>query len=74
MKETNDVKKAKLIEEAIRLAWGSLESHLRYTHEKPHTTQGDELFHQECVREYSRIIYNLSQLYGEPSGKKSNKS
>lgn len=52
--------RAKMIERGIRLAWGSLESHLRYTHEKH---EGGELFHKKCVKEYVEIISILTKLY-----------
>lgn len=54
------VMRAKKVEEAIRLAWSSLESHLQYTHKR--SWEGKS-FHQKCTREYSRIIQILTELY-----------
>ena len=55
------IERAKLIDEAIRLALDSLESHLQYTHSK--AKDGSMEFHRACVREYAQIILNLSKLY-----------
>ena len=55
--------KAKKIERAIRLAWGSMETHLIYAYGKPAKVQGNTAFHKKCVREYAEIINILSQLY-----------
>jgi hypothetical protein len=56
----NPKKRAKEVEQAMRLAWASLESHLRYTHEK--CPEGNT-FHKKCVKEYVQILKNLSELY-----------
>lgn len=53
--------KAKMIERAIKLAYDSLDSHLRYTYVK--SSEG-QLFHKKCVVEYAEIISILSHLYG----------
>ena len=55
--------KAKEIDKAIRLAWGSLESHLIYTHSGRLIRDEDREFHKKCVEEYADIIKVLSQLY-----------
>lgn len=59
-------KRARMIEEATRLAWSSMESHLKWTHRKlPKNRDDDETneFHINCVKEYARTIYILSRLY-----------
>ena len=63
----NKRKRAKKIDEAIRLAWSSLESHLLWTH-KPLSKQSKKegethKFHKKCVNEYARSIKILSELY-----------
>lgn len=59
--------KAKKIEEAIRLTWESLESHLPYCHEeieKWAKKRGESAkFHKKCVQDYARVIQILSELY-----------
>ena len=50
----------KKIERIIRLAWSSLESHLKYTRMK--TSEGEK-FHKDCVNEYAEIIKLTSELY-----------
>jgi hypothetical protein len=52
-------KKEREIEEAIRLTWSSLESHLRYTYAK--SAEGTR-FHKKCTQEYARVIEILSGL------------
>jgi hypothetical protein len=52
--------RAKKIEQAIRLIWESLESHLYYTHAK--SSEGIR-FHKRCVRDYAALIKILSELY-----------
>ena len=47
------------IERAIRLTWGSLESHLDVTRDLSH----DRDFHRKCVQEYAEVIKILSALY-----------
>lgn len=54
------MERAKLIEEAIRLVWESLESHLLYTYEKD---SAGHKFHREAVQQYARIITILTKLY-----------
>lgn len=55
--------RAKVIRRAIRNAWGSLDSHLKYTYkeglEKPETNN----FHKKCVKEYAELIADLASLY-----------
>jgi hypothetical protein len=57
--------RAKLIDEAMRLVYDSLQSHLPYTHVGPHALQPGETtqFHKNCVKEYSRVLELLSKLY-----------
>lgn len=52
--------RAKLIEEAVRMVYDSLESHLPWTHR---ISSEGEKFHKKCVKEYVRIIEVLAQLY-----------
>ncbi len=60
-------KRSKKIKEAIRLAWSSLDSHLKWTHKrisrKEMRISGNNKFHRECVKEYARTIKILSELY-----------
>lgn len=55
--------KALLIEKAIKLAYGSLESHLPFTHKKTKLGMGANHFHKKCVKEYAELISILSKLY-----------
>lgn len=52
--------RAKSVEKIIRLAWDSLETHLRYTHLK--TTEG-ERFHREAIKQYLDIMNEAYKLY-----------
>lgn len=52
--------RAKKLERLIRLTWSSLESHLKWTHQK--TSEGIT-FHKKCVKDYSETIKLLSDLY-----------
>jgi len=52
--------RAKSVEKIMRLAWDSLETHLRYTHIK--TTEGAN-FHKKTIKEYIEIISEASKLY-----------
>ncbi len=50
--------RAKRVEQAIRLTWLSLESHLAYTHQKdPASPQ----FHKRCVNDYAKTILLLGR-------------
>ena len=60
VKHKPSFKREKAIERAIKLVWGSLESHLRYTHVR--TEEGMQ-FHKDCVKEYSELLMILSDLY-----------
>ncbi len=51
--------KDKKLERLIRLAWESLESHLKYTYLK--SSEGKH-FHKQCVRDYGEMIKLLSEL------------
>lgn len=53
--------RAKNVAKAMRLTISSLRSHLRYTHEKPN--DGDNKFHQKCVKEYVDLLKHLSELF-----------
>lgn len=55
--------RAKHIEEAMRIVWSSLESHLSYTHGRVRNRLENHSFHKRCVRDYARTIEILSQLY-----------
>ena len=57
--------RAKVIDEAIRLVYDSLQSHLPYTHVGPDSLMPGETteFHKKCVKEYSRVLELLSKLY-----------
>ncbi len=52
--------RAKKIEQAIKLTYDSLQSHLKYTH--AHSSEGQK-FHIKCVKEYAEVIKLLSELY-----------
>lgn len=58
MKKSSD--RAKKLERLIRLTWSSLESHIRWTHQK--SSEGLQ-FHKRCVKDYSTMIKLLSELY-----------
>lgn len=64
-KVTKKDERAKKIEEAIRLTYDSLQSHLPYTHEEPDMTSRDETkaFHRKSVKEYVRLLTILTELY-----------
>lgn len=57
--------RAKKIEEAIRLTWDSLQSHLQYTHGQEELMLRDETkgFHKKCVKQYGAILKTLTELY-----------
>ena len=57
--------RAKKIDESIRIAWDSLESHLQYTHGEEETMLRDEThaFHKKCVVSYATLLKNLTELY-----------
>lgn len=54
--------KAVQIEKAIRLVWGSLESHLYFTHDGELARGENHKFHRDCVREYAEVIKILAGL------------
>lgn len=58
-------KRAKAIDEAIRIVYDSLQSHLPFTHVSPDSLSPGETtqFHKNCVKEYSRVLELLSKLY-----------
>lgn len=57
--------RAKKIEEAIRLTWDSLQSHLQYTHGQEELMLRDETksFHKRCVHDYAKTLQILTELY-----------
>jgi hypothetical protein len=52
--------RAKKIEEAIKLIYDSLDSHLEWTHRQ--SSEG-RAFHKKCAAEYAQLILILTQLY-----------
>lgn len=52
--------RAQKIDEAIRLIWDSLQSHLEWTHKQ--SSEGEQ-FHKRCVKEYTALIKILTELY-----------
>lgn len=57
--------RAKAIDEAMRLVYDSLQSHLPFTHVGADALMPGETteFHKNCVKEYSRVLELLSKLY-----------
>lgn len=53
-------RRAKKVDEALRLVWSSLESHLDLTSKKSYE---GKTFHKRCVKGYARIVSLLSDLY-----------
>lgn len=53
--------RAKKIDRAIKLAYGSLESHLYWTHHVSKTL--DKTWEKKYVKEYAELIKILSELY-----------
>jgi hypothetical protein len=52
------------VDEAMRLTWASLESHLAWTHrESRGKYAGSKQFHRNTIKGYARLIYLLSKLY-----------
>lgn len=60
--DAQTIERAKVVEELIVKVWGSLESHLGYTHMEVQLPESNT-FHVECVREYSEMLVLLSKLY-----------
>ena len=63
-------KRARLIEDAMKLTWDSLSSHLEWTYGSKKEIKrvvknngGSPSFHVKAIKEYSRIIQILSKLY-----------
>jgi hypothetical protein len=54
--------KAVQIEKAIRLVWGSLESHLYFTHDGELARGENHAFHKKCCAEYAEVIKILAGL------------
>lgn len=60
----NKAAQRKRLVQAIRLTWGSLESHLDYSTDKVDEmceSCGTRKFHAECVKEYAFVIHVLSE-------------
>jgi len=58
------VNRAKCIDEIIRIAYDSLETHLSWTYSKGKPRTGGNIkFHQLCVKGYARQILLASKLY-----------
>jgi len=57
---TTKDKRAKIVDEGIRLTWSSLESHLEWTHRK--SSEGKR-WHQKCVEDYVRTLQLFIKLY-----------
>ena len=53
------------IEEAIRLTYDSMQSHMPYTygHEELMIRKETKAFHKKCVKDYQRVIQLLTELY-----------
>jgi hypothetical protein len=63
-KRQNEDRRAKLIEEAMKIVWSSLDSHLPYTHKKYTNANGEHRgFHKKCVKEYVRLMEILKEFY-----------
>ncbi len=52
--------RAKLIEQAVKLIWSSLASHLSWTYTKH---PDSKRFHKKCVKEYADLIKIITELY-----------
>lgn len=67
MKSSKADIRAKMIDEAIKLTWSSLQSHLGYTYTetpKGYTRERTgRAFHKKCVQDYTRVITILTKLY-----------
>jgi hypothetical protein len=57
-----DEERAIAIDELILKVWGSLESHLGYTHTEVPPPESNT-FHKECVLEYAEMLVLLAKLY-----------
>lgn len=65
-KPTRAEDRARMVEQGIRLAWESLESHLIRTYQdgRESKKRGETVqFHKKCIREYAELIDILSRLY-----------
>jgi len=67
MRKTSACERAKLIDDAMRMVWVSLESHLTHTHSTAMLNKKDKketcAFHKKCVRDYVELMSTLSKLY-----------
>lgn len=56
--------RAKKIEQGIKIAYDSLETHLMYTHSPKGLIRNEtHTFHKKCVKEYATLIAILAELY-----------
>jgi hypothetical protein len=60
---TKKEKRAKKIARALKLVWGSLDSHRAWCYKKKIKGNGGQKFHKKTVAEYAEIISILSELY-----------
>jgi hypothetical protein len=63
MKKTTEQERARKIDEAMRLVWASLETHLIYTHAGKLIRNETYDFHKKTVIEYVALLKLLSELY-----------
>ena len=56
--------RAELVAQALRMVWGSLDSHLDWSYEgNPDQTGGNNDFHKECVVDYIKLMEVIVKLY-----------
>lgn len=58
-KLTKAAERAKIVSGLIRDVWGSLDSHLDFTHKKHHDSA---VFHKRTIKQYARMIEQLTRL------------
>lgn len=60
----NQIERRKIVCKLIRDVYSSLDTHLDPTHEdlKRCAGCGSKAFHAECVRDYARMLLDLSKL------------
>lgn len=54
--------RSKVVAGLIRSVWASLDSHLDYVHKKVPKPESNK-FHRKCVKEYTKMILELTRLY-----------
>lgn len=66
-KKLSKGQRAKIVDEALKLVYDSLRSHLGYTHQQvskgTQKVSGDEKFHRKTVKEYAWLMFLISRLY-----------